>query len=72
MTNTNPRKATGADGISAWLLKLFHEELEPVVQDIISVTLTESPALPGEPSSPEKPWKKKTMLHNHQNISIQE
>ena len=55
MTNTNHRKATGADGISAWLLKLFHEELEPVVQDIISVTLTESPALPGEPSSPRKP-----------------
>ncbi len=31
----NPRKATGVDMIPAWLLKRFHEELAPVVHDII-------------------------------------
>jgi len=31
----NPRKATGSDGVPAWLLKNFNEELAPVIHDII-------------------------------------
>ena len=30
-----PRKATGADGVPAWLFKRFHKEVAPVVHDII-------------------------------------
>jgi hypothetical protein len=38
----NPRKATGCDGIPAWLLKRFHEELAPVLHDIICAGIQQS------------------------------
>jgi hypothetical protein len=38
----NPRKATGCDGIPAWLLKRFHEELAPVLHDIICASIQQS------------------------------
>ena len=38
----NPRKATGVDGVPAWLLKRFHEELAPVVHDIICASIVQS------------------------------
>ena len=36
LKHVNPRKATGVDGVPAWLLKRFHEELAPLVHDIKS------------------------------------
>ena len=40
LKHLNPRKATGAKGIHACrLLKRFHEELAPVVHDILSVVV---------------------------------
>ena len=41
LKHLNPRKATGADEIPAWLLKRFHEELAPVVYDIICCSIKE-------------------------------
>ena len=41
INNLNSRKATGADEIPAWLLKRFHEELAPVVHDIICCSIKE-------------------------------
>ena len=41
LKHANPRKATGADGIPAWLLNRFQEELAPVVHDIISCSIKE-------------------------------
>ena len=38
----NPRKATVVDGVPAWLLKWFHEELVPVVYDIICASIVQS------------------------------
>ena len=38
----NPRKATSADGVPTWLLKRFHEELAPVVHDIICASIVQS------------------------------
>jgi len=35
----NPKKATGHDGVPAWLLKHFHEELAPVIHDIICASI---------------------------------
>ena len=35
LEHRNPRKEAGADGIPAWLLKRFNEELARVVHDII-------------------------------------
>lgn len=35
----NPRKATGNDGVPAWVLKRFHEELAPVAHDIICASI---------------------------------
>ena len=29
LKHVNPRRATGVDGVPAWLLKRFHEELAP-------------------------------------------
>ena len=41
LKHLNSRKATGADEIPAWLLKRFHEELAPVVHDIICCSIKE-------------------------------
>ena len=41
-TLLNPRKATGVDGVPAWLLKRFHEELAPVANDIIFASIEQS------------------------------
>ena len=41
LKHVNPRKATGTDMIPAWLLKRFHEELAPVVHDIICCSIKE-------------------------------
>ena len=41
LKHVNPRKATGADGIPAWLLNRFHEELAPVVHGIVSCSIKE-------------------------------
>ena len=35
LKHLNPRKATGADGVPAWLLKRFYEELAPVIHEIL-------------------------------------
>lgn len=35
----NPRKATGSDGVSTWILKHFNEELAPVIHDIICASI---------------------------------
>ena len=35
----NPRKATGVDEVSAWILKSFHEELAPAVHDILCASI---------------------------------
>lgn len=35
LKHLNPRKATGVDGVPAWLLKRFYEELASAVHDII-------------------------------------
>ena len=35
----NPRKATGADYVAAWLLKHFYEELIPVIHEIMYATI---------------------------------
>ena len=40
--HVNPRKATGADCVPALLLKRFHEELAPVVHDIICASIVQS------------------------------
>ena len=42
LKHVNPRKATGVDGVPAWLLKRFHEELAPVVHDIICARIVQS------------------------------
>ena len=42
LKHMNPRKATGVDGVPAWLLKRFHEELTPVVHDIICASKVKS------------------------------
>ena len=31
----NPKKATGVDGVPAWVLKRFHEELAPSIHETI-------------------------------------
>ena len=41
LRHLNPRKATGVDVAPAWLLKRFHEELAPVVHDIICCSIKE-------------------------------
>ena len=35
----NPKKATGYDGVPAWFLKHFHEELPSVIHDIICASI---------------------------------
>jgi len=47
LKHLNPKKATGCDGIPAWLLKTYHEELAVVVHDIISTSIKQQtyPAL---------------------------
>ena len=35
----NSKKATGHDGVPAWLLKHFHEDLAPVIHDIICASI---------------------------------
>ena len=42
LKHVNPRKATGVDGVPEWLLKRFHEELAPVVHDIICASIVQS------------------------------
>ena len=44
LKHVNPRKATGVDGVPAWLLKRFHEELAPVnvVHGIICASIVQS------------------------------
>ena len=42
LKHVNPRKATGVDGVPAWLLKRFHEELAPAVHDIICASIVQS------------------------------
>ncbi|CAB4019270.1 Hypothetical predicted protein [Paramuricea clavata] len=37
----NPKKATGSDGIPAWVLKRYCEELAPIVHDIICASIKE-------------------------------
>ncbi len=35
----NPKKATGVDGVPAWVLKRFHEELAPNIHEIICASI---------------------------------
>ena len=42
LKHVNPRKATGVDGVPAWLLKRFHEELAAVVHNIICASIVQS------------------------------
>ena len=42
LRHVNPRKVTGVDGVPAWLLKRFHEELGPVVHDIICASILQA------------------------------
>ncbi len=35
----NPKKATGVDGVPAWVLKRFHEELAPSIHEIICASI---------------------------------
>ena len=42
LKHVNPGKATGVDGVPAWLLKGFHEELAPVVHDIICASIVQA------------------------------
>ena len=41
LKHLNPKKATGADGIPAWLLKRFNEELALVVHNIICASIVQ-------------------------------
>ena len=41
LKHLNPRKATGVDGVPAWFLKRFHEELAPIVHDIICASIVQ-------------------------------
>ena len=41
LKHLNPRKATGADGVPAWVLKRFHEELAPAIHDIVSASIVQ-------------------------------
>ena len=36
----NPRKATGIDKVPAWLLKKYHEDVAPVVHDIVCCSIS--------------------------------
>ncbi|PFX21803.1 hypothetical protein AWC38_SpisGene13711 [Stylophora pistillata] len=42
LKHVNLRKATGVDGVPAWLLKRFHEVLAPVVHDTICASIVQS------------------------------
>ena len=41
LKHLNPRKATGRDKIPAWVLKQYHEELAPVVHDIVCCSISQ-------------------------------
>ena len=40
LKHLNPRKATGIDKIPAWVLRQFHEDLAPVVHDIVCYSIS--------------------------------
>ena len=41
LKHLNPKKATGVDGVPAWFLKRFHEEIVPIVHDIICASFVQ-------------------------------
>ena len=41
LKHLNARKATGIDKIPAWVLKQFHEDLAPVVHDIVCCSISQ-------------------------------
>ena len=41
LKHLNPRKATGIDKIPAWVLKQYHEDLAPVVHDIVCCSISQ-------------------------------
>ena len=43
LKTTNSKKATGSDGILAWLLKRYHEELAVVVHDKVCTSIRQKP-----------------------------
>ncbi|CAB4007098.1 Hypothetical predicted protein, partial [Paramuricea clavata] len=42
LKHPNPRKATGSDEIPPWLLKRYHEELAPVIHNIICSSISQA------------------------------
>ncbi len=40
LKHLNPRKATGIDKVPAWLLKKYHEDVAPVVHDIVCCSIS--------------------------------
>ncbi|CAB4032852.1 Hypothetical predicted protein, partial [Paramuricea clavata] len=42
LKHLNPRKATGSDEIPPWLLKRYHEELAPVIHNIICSSISQA------------------------------
>ena len=41
LKHLNPRKATGIDKVPAWMLKQYHEDLAPVVYDIVCCSISQ-------------------------------
>ena len=41
LKHLNPRKATGIDKVPAWMLKQYHENLAPVVYDIVCCSISQ-------------------------------
>ena len=41
LKHLNPRKATGIDNVPAWMLKQCHEDLAPVVYDIVCCSISQ-------------------------------
>ena len=41
LKHLNPRKATGIDKIPAWVLKQYHEDLAPVLHDIVCCSISQ-------------------------------
>ena len=41
LKHLNPKKATGIDKISAWVLKQYHKGLAPVVHDIVCCSISQ-------------------------------
>jgi hypothetical protein len=41
LKHLNPRKATGIDKVPAWMLKQYHEDLAPVIYDIVCCSISQ-------------------------------